>query len=130
MQKILDYFNLRSNVSSHEVKQMGIKQTSHAAVIPQYLAVALGVTFEPYLQYYIANNSWSFSEVDFFGRALFGLIIAIVILPAVYKSSFDADKPILIQLVALFPMGLGWQSLFSAATKPVTDAVVSAVTGS
>jgi hypothetical protein len=36
--------------------------------------------------------------------------MAIALLPAVYKNAFDPDKPILIQLCALFASGLGWQS--------------------
>jgi hypothetical protein len=33
----------------------------------------------------------------------------------VYKNAFDPDKPIVVQLCALFVSGLGWQSLFQTA---------------
>ena len=48
---------------------------------------------------------------------IFGLIVGIILLPAVYKSAFDPQKPVLVQLAALFPLGIGWQSLFVSATK-------------
>ena len=49
----------------------------------------------------------------------FALLMAIAILPAVYKNAFDPDKPILIQLCALFASGLGWQSLFQAGATAI-----------
>jgi hypothetical protein len=45
--------------------------------------------------------------------------MAIAILPAVYKNAFDPDKPMLVQLCALFSSGLGWQSLFQAGATAI-----------
>jgi hypothetical protein len=90
---------------------------AHAPVFPQYLALAAGVVVEPLLRRYIETGAWQFDLSSLIGRVLFGLIIGIIILPAVYKSSFDPQKPVLVQLAALFPLGIGWQSLFSSATK-------------
>jgi len=89
----------------------------HAPVLPQYLAVALGVVVEPLLRHYVATNSWDVEWASLAGRTVFGLIVGIIILPGVYKASFDPEKPLLIQLAALFPIGIGWQSLFTSATK-------------
>jgi hypothetical protein len=46
--------------------------------------------------------------------------MGIMILPGVYKNSFAPDKPILVQLAAIFTAGVGWQTLFEAAAKTVS----------
>lgn len=92
---------------------------NQAPVIPQYFVVSLGIFVEPFLRSYSLNRSWNHSEISVFGQVIFGLIVGIIILPSIYKASFDPDKPILVQLAALFPLGIGWQSLFTSATKLV-----------
>jgi hypothetical protein len=95
----------------------GDSRPRHAPVIPQYLAVSAGVFVEHLLRKYIDTGVWQLEWSALLGRMVFGLIIGIIILPAVYKSSFDPQKPVLVQLAALFPLGIGWQSLFTTATK-------------
>jgi len=87
----------------------------HALVLPQYGAVALGVLVDPLLRGYITSGIFNFDFAGVLGRTAFALLMAIVLLPAVYKNAFDPDKPILVQLCALFVSGLGWQSLFQTA---------------
>ena len=87
----------------------------HASVLPQYGAVALGVLVDPLLRNYIALDKFNFDFGGLPGRTGFALLMAIVLLPAVYKNAFDPDKPMLVQLCALFVSGLGWQSLFQTA---------------
>jgi hypothetical protein len=116
---IVRYFDLQS--AQRTATPAGHKAASKAApVLPQYLAVSAGVIIEPFLRRYIDKGSWEVDVETFLGRALFGLIIGIVILPSIYKSTFDPKQPIIIQLFALFPLGIGWQSLFTSATKIVT----------
>lgn len=91
-----------------------------APVVPQYIAASAGVVAEPFLRRYIDYSRWDFDAMTFGGRVFFGLIIGIIILPSIYRSSFDPSKPIIIQLFALFPLGIGWQSLFTSATRAVT----------
>jgi hypothetical protein len=83
--------------------------------LPQYGAVALGVLVDPLLRNYIALDKFNFDFGGLPGRTGFALLMAIVLLPAVYKNAFDPDKPMLVQLCALFVSGLGWQSLFQTA---------------
>ena len=78
----------------------------HAPVLPQYGAVTLGVLVDPLLRSYIDSETFNF---DFWS------LMAILLLPAVYKNAFDPDKPLLVQLCALFTSGVGWQSLFQTA---------------
>lgn len=92
----------------------------HAPVLPQYFVVCAGVIIEPLLRAYMATDQWPAVDSALLGRIVFGLIVGIIILPSIYKSAFDPEKPILIQLAALFPLGIGWQSLFTSATKIAT----------
>ena len=91
----------------------------HAAVLPQYGAVTLGVLADPLLRNYIETKSFALDISGIAAGTGFALLMAIAILPAVYKNAFDPDKPILIQLCALFASGLGWQSLFQAGATAV-----------
>lgn len=116
--RIIRYFDLQS--AQRTTTPAGHKAGSKTApVLPQYLAVSAGVVIEPFLRRYIDSGGWDFDFQTFWGRLVFGLIIGVVILPGIYKSTFDPKQPILIQLAALFPLGIGWQSLFTSATKAV-----------
>lgn len=115
---IIRYFDLQSA----QRKIAPVAQSSGktpAPVLPQYLIVSAGVIAEPFLRHYIDDGAWNFEVSDLWGRIIFGLIIGIVILPGIYKSAFDPSKPLLVQLAALFPLGIGWQSLFNSATTAV-----------
>jgi hypothetical protein len=114
---IIKYFDLQSSVRTAIATGTSGKAT-FAPVIPQYCVVCAGIIIEPALRNYVSTGEFIFGGYNaILARVLFGLIIGVVILPGIYKSSFDPQKPILIQLAALFPMGLGWQSLFTAASK-------------
>jgi hypothetical protein len=117
---VSEYFDLRSKGGARpEADLEAARPGALAAVLPQYVAVALGVIVEPFLRKYIELGAWSFDWSTLAGRIAFGLIIAIVLLPAVYRSAFDPEKPVLVQLAALFPMGIGWQSLVNFGSTAV-----------
>jgi hypothetical protein len=90
-------------------------RAQHAPVLPQYGAVAAGVLVDPLLRSFIDSETFNFDFWSFLARAGFALLMAILLLPAVYKNAFDPDKPLLVQLCALFTSGVGWQSLFQTA---------------
>lgn len=116
MNSLVRYFDLQSaNRSTLPVGHASKRKV--AAVWPQYGALVAGVIAEPLLRDYITTGSWHFSPGALLGRALFGLIIGVIILPAAYRRSFDPSKPTFVQLCAMFPLGIGWQSVFTAATK-------------
>lgn len=118
LNSVVRYFDLQSEKRS--VAAVGNSKASKPApVLPQYLVVSAGVIVEPLLRTYIQSGAWKFDWSGFSGRVPFGLLVGIVLLPAVYKSAFDPLKPLLVQLAALFPLGIGWQSLFTSATKIV-----------
>jgi hypothetical protein len=118
LNEVIRYFDLQSERRS--VAPAGQAKAApgarrHAPVLPQYGAVSLGVLVEPFLQNYIASGTFDVDFAGALGRTGFALLIAITLLPAVYKNAFDPDKPIVVQLCALFVSGLGWQSLFQTA---------------
>jgi hypothetical protein len=116
LNKVGGYFDLQSE-SRAAAAQEQTKGNIYAPVLPQYAAVCLGVIAEPYLRHYINSGFWEYDGQNFISRIVFGLVVSIIILPGVYKSSFDPGKPIAVQLAALFPIGIGWQSLVASAAK-------------
>jgi hypothetical protein len=117
---IVNYFDLRTAVESLVPKRGAVKRAAsetaekHAAVLPQYGAVALGVLADPLLRNYIETHNFALDFAGVAGRTGFALLMAIALLPAVYKNAFDPDKP-LVQLCALFASGLAGNLCF----KPV-----------
>ena len=125
---VASYFDLRSPTGTVQParppaasaeKRAAAPTVEHAAVLPQYGAVTLGVLADPLLRNYIETQSFTLDFAGIAARTGFALLMAIALLPAVYKNAFDPDKPILIQLCALFTSGLGWQSLFQAGATAI-----------
>jgi hypothetical protein len=116
LNSIIRYFDLQSNHRS-VIAQGNNARTRYAPVLPQYLVVSAGVFIEPILRNYMKTGNWEINWSSIIGRVVFGLIVGIIILPGLYKSTFDSRKPLVVQLAALFPLGIGWQTLFTSATK-------------
>jgi hypothetical protein len=113
LNRLIRYFDLQSQ------RRRAAPQGNSAGmqpVLPQYLAVSAGVVVEPFLQKYMQSGVWHLDWQTLGARGAFGLLIGLVLLPTVYKAAFDPEKPVLVQLAALFPIGIGWQTLFSSAT--------------
>jgi len=96
-----------------EVKGRRNKSPSHW--VPQYISLILGILIQPFFAAYQQTGNWNFA--GFSGRILFALIVGLAIFPAVYKSAFDPDKPLFVQLCAIFAAGMGWESLLKTALK-------------
>ena len=129
MSALIEYFDLQSDQKKKqkELNELTLKSfddgksppatPSFAPVIPQYVALVLGILADPFIKSYIATKSFSM-DLGAVGPLLaFSIIMGILILPGVYKNSFAPDKPILVQLAAIFTAGVGWQTLFEAAAK-------------
>jgi hypothetical protein len=108
LNRLIRYFDLQSG---H--RHIGAQGTSggsrHLPVFPQYLVVSAGVFVEPLLRKYVEAGAWQFEWSGLVGRAVFGLVIGIILLPAVYKRTFDPQRPLPVQLATLFTLGIGWQ---------------------
>jgi hypothetical protein len=76
---------------------------------PQYLALISGVAVQPFFEVYQQTQQWNIHGA--FGRLGFAIIVGLIIFPSVYRGAFDPDKPIFLQLCAIFAAGMGWQSL-------------------
>jgi len=116
LNNFIRYFDLQSTMRSVAAEGHAAGP-NHAPVFLQYVFVSAGIIVEPLLRKYIESGGWQVDWSALGGRVVFGLIVGLILLPAVYKSTFDPKKPILVQLAALFPLGIGWQSLFTSATK-------------
>ena len=123
-----DYFNLGTQKARSgpvgTLESTGIEAgpaaadpPKHAPVYPQYLALVLGILAEPFIRQYINEAGFAFDAAAFGMRTIFAIIMGIVILPAVYKNSFDIEKPLLVQLAAIFTAGIGWKTLFEAGAS-------------
>jgi hypothetical protein len=84
-------------------------------VIPQYIALVLGIVIQPVLSTYQSSGVWDIIGVP--ERIIFGVIVGVIIFPAIYKGTFDPKKPISVQLCSIFALGMGWQTLLSSAFK-------------
>lgn len=114
---LIGYLDLQSERRDFAKGQGASGSGESLSVWPQYLAAAAGVIADPFLRNYIASGSFNVTWHVLWLRVIFGLLIGLAILPAVYRASFDAGRPSLVQIATLFVSGLGWQSLFSAAVK-------------
>ncbi len=113
---LIRYFDLQS--ASRTVVPRGQSALPvQAPVLPQYIVVCAGVVLEPYLRNYTTTGSWQVDWSHLLGRVIFGLVVGMILLPSVYKAAFDPKKPLVVQLAALLPLGIGWQSVFASATK-------------
>ncbi len=79
----------------------------------QYLALVLGIAIQPFFAGYQNTSVWAIEGL--WGRLLFSVIAGVIIFPAVYKNAFDPDKPLIVQLGAIFAAGMGWESLLATA---------------
>jgi hypothetical protein len=117
--QIVTYFDLSKSLkrTTRTVDLTKEKTGPPAAnqVVPQYIALAIGIVVQPFLQTYLQSHQWADLQL-IIGRTVFGLIVAIAIFPAVYKRSWDPGNPIFVQLCSIFSAGLGWQTLFAAGS--------------
>lgn len=112
MNTILSYFDLTAGLAERRAKAPAMPP--RPPVVPQYLALAAGVVVEPFVHRFIAHQPIDAGSL--WQQALFGLVIAIIIFPGIYRNAFDPERPIFVQLCAIFASGIGWQSLFQAST--------------
>lgn len=102
LNEIVGYFDLQSRQRppkpSKAKRPSGAARTAaadrhHAPVLPQYAAVAAGVLVDPLLRSYVDSETFNFDYWSLLARAGFALLMAILLLPAVYKNAFDPESP-------------------------------------
>jgi hypothetical protein len=115
MNAIASYFDLTDGLA--ERRAAAPIKLERPPVVPQYLALAAGVAAEPFLARFIARQPLGLADI--LPQTVFGLIVAIIIFPGVYRNAFDPERPIFVQICAIFASGIGWQSMVHLATNGV-----------
>jgi hypothetical protein len=116
MNQIIRYFDLASNVRPRIAQAMAAgKQERPIHWFPQYVALVVGIIVQRFLKQYMLAGTWKLD--GFWGWAVTSSFLAVMIFPAVYKKSFEEQKPIFVQLCVIFTAGVGWQSLIGTALK-------------
>jgi hypothetical protein len=77
-----------------------------------------GVLIQPFFDGYKQTHHWQWQ--GFWGWVLFASITAFLAFPAVYRNSFDGDKPLGVLLGPIFAAGIGWQSVIGTVLEAVT----------
>jgi hypothetical protein len=112
---LLHYLDLQSGNRQLTVMAKNKEKSVPLPVIPQYIALVLGIMIQPYLVTFQNTGHWKFD--DLVNWLIFALITAVTIFPTVYKKTFDPSSSLFVQLCTIFSAGVGWQSLF-AITMP------------
>lgn len=113
---IASYFDLRPT-ESDRARTRTRSTEQPVPVIPQYLALAAGIVVEPFLHEFMETHGFDLTWSRVGAQLAFGLVMGLIVFPGVYKNAFDPTRPIFVQLCAIFASGIGWQSLFQAATS-------------
>ncbi len=114
MNGIIRYFDLQS---ARRGVAAGYAARVPLSVFPQYLALVLGITVQPFLAQFQITHKWSLDYGEWASWFAFALITGLLVFPAVYKKAFDPDKPYFVQFCAIFTAGVGWKSLLTVAAK-------------
>ncbi|UCF79578.1 MAG: hypothetical protein JSW03_04865 [Candidatus Eiseniibacteriota bacterium] len=113
MKRLLRYFDLASGTTAAP----GKRRVPRAGGLFQYVALFMGVWIQPFFAQYQATGQWSMAIS--WGWVLFAAIVCVPIFPAVYRKSFDPEKPGIIQLCSIFTVGLGWESMLGSVLKAI-----------
>jgi hypothetical protein len=114
MNRLIRYFDLQSARRQQKAMAQAKGQPGPSLpVIPQYLALVLGIAVQPYLSAYQKSHVWDLGGWQ--GWLVFAFLVGLVVFPAVYKKTFDPQSPLFLQFCAIFSAGMGWQSLFATA---------------
>ena len=112
LDNLLRYLDLQSEQRHLNVTAKSKSTKSKALpVIPQYIALVLGITIQPYLVAFQQTGHWKFDNLV--NWLIFALITAVTIFPTIYKKTFDPNSSLFVQLCTIFSAGVGWQSLFA-----------------
>lgn len=124
LNKFIKYFDLQSE--SRGIARLkgrdfagpnGGAPNNDLTVIPQYIALVFGIVVQPYFEHYRATSSWAFSQSTVTGWVAFAAIAGLIVFPSVYRRSFDAGQPKLVQFCVIFASGMGWKALLDTALK-------------
>lgn len=119
MNKLIRYFDINSDI--RPTRAQGVADSEGQRKIrawPQWLVLFAGVLIQPFFDGYKQTHHWQWQGL--WGWVLFACITAFLAFPAVYRNSFDADKPLGVLLAPIFAAGIGWQSVISTVLQAAT----------
>lgn len=116
--KAVRYFDLQAGQRPSQPTGYA-KSKKRFPVVPQYVALVLGIIAQPFLTKYAETQVWETHALP--GWIVFSAIAGLVIFPAVYTHSLDPRKPLFVQLCVIFAAGIGWQSVLQVAGKGISS---------
>jgi ABC-type transport system involved in cytochrome c biogenesis permease component len=115
--KVIAYFDLYSSLRTPGARAFAVGPTTptNLWILAHFIALLVGIIAKPFVDAYQrgAVNAFQIS----YPLIIFSCIVAIAIFPAVFKNAYNKENPGFVQLCATFASGLGYQTLFTAATK-------------
>jgi hypothetical protein len=117
LNKLIRYFDINASALPSGSKGVPDGGGREIHALPQWLVLFAGVLIQPFFDGYKQTHHWIWQ--GFWGWALFALITAFIAFPAVYRNSFDKDKPLAVLLAPIFTAGIGWQAIVSTIIQAV-----------
>ena len=119
LNNLVRYFDINSELKAKRAQAVSeVASQRTISAWPQWLTLFAGVLIQPFFDGYKQTHHWQWQ--GFRGWVLFALITAFLTFPAVYKNSFDGDKPLAVLLGPIFAAGIGWQSVIGTVLEAVT----------
>ena len=119
LNRVIQYFDINSNLRPKRAEGVAAKAEQRTlSAWPQWLVLYAGVLIQPFFDGYKQTHHWQWQ--GFWGWVLFACITAFLAFPAVYRNSFDGDKPLPVLLAPIFAAGIGWQSVIGTVLKAAT----------
>jgi hypothetical protein len=119
LNQLIRYFDINSGLQPK--RPQGVGESAGQRKIsawPQWFSLYLGVLIQPFFDGYKQTHRWQWQ--GFWGWVLFASITALLAFPAVYRNSFDGDKPLVVLLGPILAAGIGWQSVIGTVLEAVT----------
>lgn len=115
--KLLAHLDLYSSSPTPSARSyaVALPKPSKLWVIGHFMGLVAGIIAKPFVDAYQGGDIHTFNVT--LPLIVFSCIVAIAIFPAVFRNSYDKENPGFVQLCVTFASGLGYQSLFTAATK-------------
>jgi hypothetical protein len=117
LNSLIRYFDLQASYRPNGPKAQAAGANPSLPVIPQYIALVLGIAVQPFLAQFQQTRKWDLSGWQ--GWMIFSILVGLIVFPAVYKRSFDPQSNLFVQLCATFASGLGWQSLMQTGAAVI-----------
>jgi hypothetical protein len=115
MNRIIEYFDLGSELRNRT--PVATEESVSIHWFPQYVALLFGILVQPFFQKYMAGTNATWDPTQLVMWLFASVVIAVMAFPGIYRASFDAAKPIFVQLCVIFTAGMGWQTLANTAIK-------------